>query len=260
VKDDIDLRTLTPPTQYPLYERLAAISSRVAPDTWVVIGGLMTEVLLGERGHAPPRTTTDGDVLGHIAVAHDVIEQIESVLTNELGMKARPTGQDRSIICRYEDADGYFIDLLVPSRTRAADKNRLGAVGTGDQQFLDTISLRTVHYRHDTDPLVASFPSITGAFYAKVCGWKEINLRGDDPATRYKHLIDALALARAASLDELRADQSAGFRKRLRLIHAEAANPEHPIVDERIGTDDLAAIADKLELALDSEAARPGHR
>jgi len=255
VKADIDLRTLTPPTQYPLYERLGAISSRVAPDTWVVIGGLMTEVLLGERGHAPPRTTTDGDVLGHIAVARNVIEQIESVLINELGMEAQPTGTDKSIICRYRDDDGYFVDLLVPSRTRAAGKDRLGAVGTGDQQFLATISLRTVHYRRGADPLVASFPSIAGALYAKACGWKEINLPSDDPALRYKHLIDALALARAATLAELRADRSSGFKKRLRLVQGEAAKPGHPIVDERIGTDDLAAIADKLELALETEPA-----
>jgi len=251
VKADIDLRTLTPPTQYPLYERLAAISSRVAPDTWVVIGGLMTEVLLGERGHAPPRTTTDGDVLGHIAVAPNVIEQIESVLINELGMEARPTGTDKSIICRYQDQHGYFLDLLVPSRTRAADKGRLGAVGTGDQQFLATVSLRAVHYRHGVDPLIASFPSTAGAFYAKACAWKEISLPGDDLITRHKHLIDALALARSATIGELRADQSSGFRKRLRFIQAEAASPGHPIVSERIGTDDLTAIADKLELALE---------
>ncbi len=249
--DEIDLRSLTPPTQYPLYERLAEISRRVAPETWIVIGGLMTEVLLGERQHVPPRTTTDGDVLGHIAIAHDVIEQIESVLTNELDMKARPSGPDPSIICRYEDPDGYFIDLLVPSRTRAAGRRRLGAVGTGDQQFLATVSLRTVHYRNDTDPLTASFPSIAGAFYAKACAWKEINLPGDDLITRYKHLIDALALARAATLADLRADQSTGFRKRLRSIQVEAERPPHPVVSERIGTAHLTSIADKLELALD---------
>lgn len=250
---DIDLRTLTPPTQYPLYERLTAISSRVDPRTWVVIGGLMTEVLLGERGHAPPRTTTDGDVLGHIAIARNVIEQIESVLVDELGMEPQPSGIDKSIICRYRDEDGYFVDLLVPSRTRAANEHRLGAVGTGDQQFLATVSLRTVHYRRGVDPLVASFPSIAGAFYAKACGWMAINPPTDDPILRYKHLIDALALARAATLDELRADRSTGFRKRLRIVQDEAANPRHPIVDERIGTDHLAAIADKLELALDTE-------
>lgn len=252
--DVIDLRTLTPPTQWPLYERLATISHRIAPDTWVIVGGLMTEVLLGERGHVAPRTTTDGDILGRIAVAPDVIERIETVLRDELGMQARPTGPDRSIVCRYEDADGVFIDLLVPSRTRAADRHRLGAVGAGDQQFLGTVSVRSIRYRPDTDPLRASLPSITGAFYAKACGWKDISLTVDDPAVRFKHLLDALALARAATLDELRADRSTGFRKRLRLIQAEAAEPVHPIVSERIGTDDLAAIADKLELALAANA------
>lgn len=67
-------------------------------------------------------------------------------------------------------------------------------------------------------------------------------------------MIDALALTRAATLTELRSDRSNGFKKRLRLLEAEAANPGHPIVVDRIGTDDLAAIADKLQLALATES------
>ena len=63
-------------------------------------------------------------------------------------------------------------------------------------------------------------------------------------------VLDAVEAGDAATLTELRADRSTGATKRLRLIQTQAADPTHPIVVERINTDALVAIADKLELAL----------
>ncbi len=91
----------------------------------------MTELVLAERGSVPVRTTTDGDLLGHLAVDPDVMSKIELVLTGQLGMKLRPTGE--RIACRYQDSgdESLFIDVLVPSRARAADgtPKRLAAPG-----------------------------------------------------------------------------------------------------------------------------------
>lgn len=70
----VDLRRWAVPAQYPIYERVATIAQHVSPSAWCVIGGLMTELVLVEANFESPRTTNDGDVLGHLAVDPGVMD------------------------------------------------------------------------------------------------------------------------------------------------------------------------------------------
>lgn len=249
----VDLRNWVVSAQYPIYERVAVIAEHVAPSTWCVIGGLMTELVLAERGSVPVRTTTDGDVLGHLAVDPDVMSKIELVLTEQLGMKLCPTGE--GIACRYQDSgdESLFIDVLVPSRARAADgtPKRLAAPGTGDEQFLATLSMRTVTFSEAHAPFEARYPSLAGAFYAKATAWRDIDPPPEaEPIKKEKHLTDAIALALSASADELAIDRSKGFRSRLVLVRAEAVKPS-PTIQAQFTSDELARVVDIIDLALE---------
>ncbi len=251
---DVDLRRSTPRSQHAIYERLAVISDKVAPSTWCVIGGLMTELVLAERGATSPRTTTDGDIMGHLAVDPDVMAKIESVLIDDLNMTMHPTGDD-GVVCRYRDSpdDALFIDVLVPTGTRAANGNpkRLDAPGTTDGQFLATLTERRVTWSDNSEPFVARYPSITGAFYAKAATWMYvIPPPSAEPIKKDKHLLDASALAGAASLTELSADRSKGFRKRIRAVRDAVMTPT-PIMAEHFDPQELDNLLDKLNIVLD---------
>jgi len=251
----VDLSDWVVPAQYPIYERVAVIAEHVAPSTWCVIGGLMTELVLAERGSVPVRTTTDGDVLGHLAVDPDVdvMSKIELVLTEQLGMKLRPTGEDMA--CRYQDSEdeSLFIDVLVPSRARAADgtPKRLAAPGTGDEQFLATLSMRTVTFSEAHAPFDARYPSLAGAFYAKATAWRDIDPPPDvEPIKKEKHLTDAIALVLSASADELAVNRSKGSKSRLVLVRREAVKPS-PMIRTQFTSDELARVVDIIDLALE---------
>lgn len=252
----VDIRSYTPRSQYPIYERIAAIAAHVAPSTWCVIGGLMTELILAERGLASPRTTSDGDILGHVAVDPQVMEKIEHVLTNVLHMTLKPSGASGAVACRYRDSDddALFVDVLVPSRSRAADgiPKRLAAPGTGDRQFLNTLEERHVTWSDDAEPFTARYPSLAGALYIKATNWIEIIPPPDsDDVKREKHLLDAIALAHAATLTELQADPTKGFRKRLAALQAQVIEPT-PTLRTHFTADVLQAVDNKLAIALDA--------
>lgn len=251
----VDLRTWAVPAQYPIYERIAAIARGVSPSAWCVIGGLMTELVLAEAHAESPRTTTDGDVLAHLAVDPAVIDKIETVLIDTLKMRPRPARAD--IVSRYCDRDdeSLFIDVLVPSRTRsaAATPRRLAAPGTGDAQFLDTLSLRTVTFSDQHEPFVARYPSLAGAFYAKASAWREINPPPSaPPIEKEKHLIDAITIAASATVGQLTTDRSRGFKKRLALVR-DAVSAPSPTLRTQFDNDTLARVHDVIGLALDPE-------
>lgn len=170
-------------------------------------------------------------------------------------MNPKPSGDD--IVCRYCDSDdeSVFIDVLVPSRTRAASAapKRLAAPGTGDDQFLNTLSLRTITFSDQHDPFVARYPSLAGAFYAKATAWHEIDPPPSaTPIEKHKHLIDSIAIAASATVDQLSADTSRGFKKRLRLVRTAVSNPS-PTLRAQFDTDTLARVQDVIGLALDPD-------
>lgn len=249
----VDLRSWAVPAQYPIYERVATIARHVSPSAWCVIGGLMTELVLAEAQAESPRTTTDGDLLGHLAVDPAVMDKIESVLIDTLKMKPKPSSE--GIVCRYCDSDdeSLFIDVLVPSRTRSAVTKfkRLAAPGTGDAQFLNTLSLRTVTFSDQHEQFIAQYPSLAGAFYAKATAWRDIDPPPSAaPIEKEKHLIDAIAIAASATVDQLSADTSRGFTKRLTLIRDAVSTPS-PTLRTQFDNNTLARVHDVIDLTLD---------
>ena len=216
---DIAVRHLMP-RQIEVCRALASLAHRVPIIRWCVIGGMMTEFVLAERGAAPVRATTDGDIVGDVFAHPGVLRGLARALS-ELGFESVASGWDAEIGTRFRHRESRtFVDLLAPANsarrrdiTTAPGRRALEAPGT-DVAFA-TASPMTIRFA-DLEAVTVMVPSLSGAVYAKMSAFERMS----DHDNRQKHLGDAVQLL-AASIDDDFADKSAAMAKRLRWLEIE---------------------------------------
>jgi hypothetical protein len=197
----------------------AEIGRVVAIDHWCVVGGMMTEFLLLERGRTTLRPTTDGDIVGNVIGNQRVLRALARALQN-LGFEPVASGWDSEFGTRFRHSEnGVYIDVLAPANSsRRRDistvngRKTLEAPGT-DVAF-STANPMTIRFSPDDEPLVASVPSLAGAIYAKASAYERLS----EHDNRVKHLQDAAQLLAVARTADFVAPNKATLR-RLRWLH-----------------------------------------
>lgn len=180
----------------------------------------MTEFVLGERGAAPIRATTDGDIVGDV-FSHPRVLRVLANTLGELGFEQVPSGWGADIGTRFRHrVSRTFVDLLAPDNsarrrdiTTSPGRRALEAPGT-DVAF-GTATLVTIQFTASED-VTLLVPSLGGALFAKVSAFQRMSDHDD----RDKHLGDAVQLL-AASNDEDFVNKSAAMTKRLRWLENE---------------------------------------
>jgi hypothetical protein len=241
-RGEVELRHLIP-RQVEVCRVLALLTERVPIAQWCVIGGMMTEFVLADRGAAPVRATTDGDLVGDVFTHRRVLRALAHALT-DLGFEPVASGWDAEIGTRFRHRESRtFVDLLAPDHsarrrdiTTAPGRRTLEAPGT-DVAFV-TASPMTIRFT-DTEKVTVMVPNLSGAIYAKLSAFQRMS----EHDNRYKHLSDAVQLL-AASTDEDFANRSAAMTKRLRSLEIElqeggrgwdhVTGPQRLIVSERL--------------------------
>jgi hypothetical protein len=243
---EIELRHLIP-RQIEVCRAFASLTQRVPMAQWCVIGGMMTEFVLAERGAAPVRATTDGDLVGDVFTHRRVLRSLAQALA-DLGFEPVASGWEGEIGTRFRHDDSRtFVDLLAPDNsarrrdiTTAPGRRALEAPGT-DVAFA-TASPMTIQFS-TTESVTVMVPSLSGALYAKMSAFHQMS----EHDNRHKHLGDAVQLL-AASIDADFADNSPAMTKRLRWLEIEL-QPDGSGWDHVNGAQRLI-VAERLRRAL----------
>lgn len=186
-----------------VFETLDAIGDNIGRNKWCLIGGLMVETILRERGRSPLRPTDDGNIVGNLASDSGVLRRLSSLLRDS-GFSIANTGFD-DVGVRHIHDDGTIVDLLGTDNsghiknawTPAPGKTTL--LAPGSDQAIRTARLVRIQLGVDGTLVILPIPTLAGALYAKVSSWMTL---ASSPE-RSKHLHDAAQMLCAASVDEL---------------------------------------------------------
>ena len=230
---------------------LGRLGEHVPIERWCLVGGLMVELRLRERGRASVRPTTDGDIVGDVRAQPTVLRAISRSLSI-IGYEMQRTGWEADIGVRHKRGDN-FIDVLAPANTdnMSADIS-VGARARplrapGSDHALATAAPLAISVDGGA-PVVVRVPTVAGALYAKVSGWKEI---GSPDST--KHLVDAAQLLAAATIADLDATTNGippkALQKRLRWLE-EALEDERSSGWGSLSTNDRSDALERLRFAI----------
>jgi hypothetical protein len=199
--------------------RAFAALGRIVPiSQWCVVGGMMTEFVLLDRGRTTLRPTTDGDIVGNVIANRRVLRSLTQALQT-LGFQPRLTGWEGEFGTRFQHpSTGTFIDLLAPENSaRRRDistvKGRKTLEAPGTDFALVTAQPMTIRFDSEDAPLVASVPTIAGAIYAKISAFEQIS----ELDNRVKHLQDAAQMLVAARPEDF-TESNKAMLKRLRWL------------------------------------------
>lgn len=172
---------------------LLNVASRI-PDNWCLVGGQMVYLLCQERGLAPARPTTDGDVVLDVRTQPRMLRRFTQALLDEgfQSVGVTPEGHQHRFV-----RDLAVIDVLIPQHLGNRATSRRGATGgttlgsPGAQQAID----RSEPVSVDIDGTVGIIrrPNMIGALVAKAAAYSVPS----DPA-KDRHVTDFATLAAMA--------------------------------------------------------------
>lgn len=99
-----------------MFRGLANLSRTVPIEKWCLIGGLMVDVLLRQRGRTHLRPTEDGDVVGDVVADRRILRTISLALRDQ-GFEIEETGLRFDFGVRHRKEEGVYIDLLAPANS-----------------------------------------------------------------------------------------------------------------------------------------------
>ena len=205
----------------PAWKVVFDISELVPQDSWMLVGGLMTQVHAGLNGYSS-RVTSDVDVLVDVlASSHNVNAVVRPL--ESLGFEPQEPGLRGSAFHRMNKAD-VIVDILIAdhlpnSKQKAAQVNRWPIMETpgGAQALERKILVRLESAERNTEVFI---PNLLGALILKCAAY------GNDRRSSYRHLEDVALLASLLTNHVEALEQLHGSdKKRLRKATDALANP-----------------------------------
>ncbi len=162
-----------------VFRGLANLSTTVPIEKWCLIGGLMVDVLLRQRGRTHLRPTEDGDVVGDVVADRRILRTISLALRDQ-GFEIEETGLRFDFGVRHRKEAGVYIDLLAPANSARlkniwqprAGLKTLAAPGS-DSAMAIAIPI-TIRVGTPSDALTIRVPTLAGAIHLKVSAWSEL--------------------------------------------------------------------------------------
>ena len=208
----------------PAWKTVLDISEHVPKDSWMLVGGLMTQVHAGLAGYAS-RATVDVDVLVDVlASPHNVNAVIRSL--ERMGFEPQEPGLRGSVFHRMVSRE-LIVDVLVADhlptgRQKAARVNTWPMLETpgGAQAIERKVEVEIASESRQATVLI---PNLLGALVLKCAAWTT------DGRNPHRHLEDAALLAslitdHAEALSQLHGSD----KKRLRRAAEALADPNEP--------------------------------
>ena len=207
-----------------LWSLLLEIGERLAPESWLLVGGQMVLMHGVAAGRPQPRVTRDIDLMADlVSDRHSLAECVRIV--RDLGLEPRPDSAGR--VYRFvRDADGVTVDLVAPDH--APPRYSLGTAAGGETIAVDGghQALRRREVLHVTGPartgqvVPVPVPDLLGAVVLKAAAWavdsRDPERHSGDAASLVSLMGDPLAeRARFAGSDRrrlLRLDSRLGDR------------------------------------------------
>jgi predicted nucleotidyltransferase len=122
----------------PLWRAVIEIAAPLSPGEWMLIGGQMVALHGYIAGSAPPRATTDIDIVADVLVRHDALQRCAAAL-EAIGLEAQPSITGKSLH-RFA-GERAVVDLVVPDHLPAHLDTRLQGYRTvsvtGSRRALD---------------------------------------------------------------------------------------------------------------------------
>lgn len=95
----------------PLWKAVIEIAAPLRPGEWLLIGGQMVALHGYIAGVAPPRTTTDIDIVADVLVHRDALQRCAAAL-EAVGLEAQPSIAGKSL--QRFSGERAVVDLVVP--------------------------------------------------------------------------------------------------------------------------------------------------
>ncbi|MGF1662778.1 MAG: hypothetical protein ACFCVG_09975 [Kineosporiaceae bacterium] len=174
-----------------LWSAVLAVSRRLDPERWLLIGGQMV-LLHGIAGDRPqPRVTRDIDVMADLVAHRHALADCVRVL-RDLGLEPRPDSGGR--VYRFaREVDGVTVDLVAPDHTPPRRSLRTAAGGDtiavdGGHQALSRREILLVTGPSHPEAVPVPVPDLLGAVVLKAAAWAV------DSRDRQRHSGDAAFL------------------------------------------------------------------
>jgi len=171
---EIDIQELISPSHHESLWAMAQLGTRINPDSWCLVGGLMVVVALAEQGKAPIRSaqTKDADLLVDICTSPKTLTDVVDFLENSGFSLAEKHYGDVFARCTFVGlGQKSQIDVLCPDDSPKELLNLRSDFESiaipGGRRAMEVAQLVTIKYREDAHDLRIRVPLIAGALVVK---------------------------------------------------------------------------------------------
>lgn len=171
---EIDIQELISPSHHESLWAMAQLGTRINPDSWCLVGGLMVVVALAEQGKAPIRSaqTKDADLLVDICTSPKTLTDVVDFLENSGFSLAEKHYGDVFARCTFVGlGQKSQIDVLCPDDSPKELLNLRSDFESiaipGGRRAMEVAQWVTIKYREDAHDLRIRVPLIAGALVVK---------------------------------------------------------------------------------------------
>lgn len=193
---EIDIQELISPSHHESLWAMAQLGTRINPDSWCLVGGLMVVVALAEQGKAPKRSaqTKDADLLVDICMSPKVLTDVVDFLENSGFSLTEKHYGDVFARCTFVGlGQKSQIDVLCPEDSPKELLNLRSDFKSiaipGGRRAMEVAQLVTIRYREDAHDLRIRVPLVAGALAVKTAA-----VFDERTKNQKRHLEDVIEL------------------------------------------------------------------
>ena len=193
---EIDIQELISPSHHESLWAMAQLGTRINPDSWCLVGGLMVVVALAEQGKAPTRSaqTKDADLLVDICTSPRTLTDVVDFLESSGFSLAEKHYDDVFARCTFVGlGQKSQIDVLCPEDSPKELLNLRSDFKSiaipGGRRAMEVAQLVTIKYREDAHDLHIRVPLVAGALVVKTAA-----VFDERTKTQKRHLEDVIEL------------------------------------------------------------------